>query len=265
MKDRIKAYVLSIYKLRYFLKHLVALDLKNKFRRSKLGLLWTFISPLCITLIMSVIFSAVFKNDIVTYTPYILSGTLFWDLFAGCFQGGSYAIVSNQFYLRQCNHPYSLYTLKTALGYVVTFLIAMISLLLWLAFINPMGILIGIVHLPITLLFYFAIAWSGTTIASYTYAKYRDYPMMATLILQAMWYVSPVFLQESVFKGNDALFTWFSYNPITHLLNLIRMPFLNNRIPTGLDYLESLGFTLLLALLAYRISKKNGKELIFYL
>lgn len=265
MTERIKAYFGKLYEMRYFIWHLVKLDLRNKFRRSKLGMMWTFISPLCLTMIMAVVFATVFKQDIATYAPYILSGILVWDILGSSFQAGSYAIISNQFYIRQCNHPYSLYTLKSSLVYLVTFLIAMISLLLWLVFVNPLGILYGALFIIPALLIYFPISWAGTTIAAYTAAKYRDYPMMIPLIMQALWYVSPVFFQESMFESNPILYKWFLYNPISCILNLIRAPFLYNRAPALMDYGISILFAVVLGLWAYRIAHKNGKEVIFYL
>ena len=265
MKERITAYCKKMFEMRFFIWHLVKLDLRNKFRRSKLGMMWTFISPLCLTMIMAVVFATVFKADIATYAPYILSGILVWDILGSSFQAGSYAIITNQFYIRQCNHPYSLYTLKSTLVYLVTFLIALLSLVVWLIFINPKGILIGALFLIPALIFYFPISWAGTTIAAYTAVKYRDYPMMIPLIMQALWYVSPVFFQEEMFKSNDLLYKWFLYNPISGILNLIRAPFLYNRAPSLRDYCISFAFAALLSLWAYRIAKKNGKETIFYL
>ena len=265
LKQNLLSYFSCVYALRFFLTHLVVLDLKNKFRRSRLGILWTFLSPLFLTMIMSIIFSIAFNSDIVTYAPYILSGILFWDVFSSAFQAGSSAIISNQFFIRQCNHPYSFYTLKSALVYVITFLIAILSLVIWMIFVNPLGIIYGLIFILPALIIYFFVAWAGTNIAAYVCAKYRDYPMVAPLVLQALWYVSPVFLPESVFKSNEYLLMWFNFNPITHLLNLIRNPFLENTIPTLEDYVISVLFAFLLGIFSILISKKMGKDIIFYL
>lgn len=260
-----KEYWSKMFDMRFFIWHLVKLDLRNKFRRSKLGMMWTFISPLCLTLIMAAVFSIVFKNDIATYAPYILSGILFWDLVNSSFQAGSTAILANQYYIRQCSLPYSLYTLKSSLVYLITFLIATISLIIWLIFVNPLGIVLGIAFLIPALIVYFPISWAGTTIAAYTAAKYRDYPMMIPLIMQALWYVSPIFFQEEMFAKNPFLYKWFLYSPISCLLNLIRKPFLYNSVPAPKDYIISIVFAIILGLCAHHIAKKNGKEIIFYL
>ena len=136
-----KSYIEKLYESRYFWTHLARIELKNKFRRSKLGILWTFISPLCLTAIMSVVFATAFHVDIASYAPYILSGILCWDVFSSAFVGGSYSIISNDAYIRQFNHPITIYTLKSAIVYTISFAIALLALVVWTLFLAPINIL----------------------------------------------------------------------------------------------------------------------------
>lgn len=261
----IKAYYKEMYKLRFFWMHLTGLELKNKFRRSKLGFLWTFVSPLCLSGIMGAVFATVFHLEIVGYVPYVLSGMLFWDLVSASFNAGGYTIIGNESFIRQCNHPLTLYTFKSALVYVITFLIALISLALWIAVSAPLNILLGLLTLPLTLLIYFAFSWAATTIAGYTCAQYRDYPMMTPLVLQVVWYVSPIFFQKEMFESNPGLFTWFQINPITHMLNLLREPLLYGRWPSPGDYAICFAFVLSFIFWAVWLNRKKEKDIIFYL
>lgn len=263
--EEIKEYWKKIYEVRYFLWYMVKLELENKFRRSKLGILWTILNPFLLSVLMGVVFGVAFKMDVLTYMPYILSGILFWDMFSSGFGAGGLAIVSSGEFIRQCNYPMTLYTLKSALVYTITFLIAIFALLPWILVIYPQNIILGIVTLPVTVMIYFLVTWSATTIASYTNVQYRDYPMLIGLILQAIWYVSPVFFDENMFHGHRALTTWFNANPITHLLNLLRAPFLKGNIPSLEDYLISLAVVLLLAVWAWYINRKKERDVIFYL
>lgn len=255
----------KLYDLRYFWMHLVKIDLKNKFRRSKLGILWTFISPLCLTAIMATVFSVAFHYDILDYTPYVLSGILFWDIVTSSFSAGGFSVIGNDCFIRQCNHPITMYTLKSSLVYIITFLIAMISLMIWVVIRSPLNVVIGILTLPITVVIYFAFSWGATTIAGFTCAQYRDYPMMVPLILQVFWYLSPVFFQESLFASNELLYLWFRVNPITHMLYLIRKPFLNGILPSWKDYFICLLFVIIIDLWAVYIVKRKGRSIIFYL
>lgn len=258
-------YLQKIYKARFFWSHLAKIELKNKFRRSKLGILWTFINPLMMTGIMSVVFSTVFHQDIVTYAPYILSGILFWDLVNSAFIGGAMTIIGNESYIRQFSHPISIYMLKSSIVYIISFLIALISLVIWVLIIAPQNLMIGFLSLPFTTLLFFVLAFCGTIISAYTNTRYRDYPQMMPLIMQTLWYLSPVFFQESMFKQNNILYLWFSINPITHMLQLIRAPFLSGIYPSKMNYFISILCVAFFALWAYKIEKKNSKDIIFYI
>lgn len=260
-----KEYLQRVYDARYFWIHLARIELKNKFRRSKLGILWTFISPLCLTAIMSVVFSVAFKSDLATMAPYILSGILTWELVSSSFVGGASVIVANDSYIRQFNHPITIYTLKSAIVYTISFLISMIALIIWTAVVNPVHLVAGLLSLPLTCFLLFFFSWGAVTIAAYTNTKYRDYPQMVPLILQALWYISPVFMQESLFLSSPVLSTWFRINPVTHLLYLVRKPFLNGRFPDPIDYLYMLGIIAVVLFFAWRINKKNEKTIVFYI
>ncbi len=263
--EGIKKYYKHMIHMRYFIAHLVTIGLKNQFRRSKLGILWTFISPLCLTAIMGVVFSVAFHYELQDYLPYVLSGILFWDIFSKSFIAGSSTIIGYDSFIRQCNHPITLYTLSNSLLFTTSFLISMIALAIMTVFRSPLFLICGIISLPITIVIYAIFAWSGTTISSFIGVQFRDFPMAATLILQVLWYLSPVFLQESLFASNPLLFTWFNINPITHMLNLIRKPFLYGCFPSLLDYAISCCFTVLMVMVAYYVNKKKEKTAIFYL
>lgn len=260
-----KNYWLKIYESRYFWSHLSKIDLKNKFRRSKLGLLWICVSPLCLMLIMSAVFGTVFKQDMVSYAPYILSGLLFWNIMTDSFVAGSNSIIGSEAYIRQFNHPVSIYPLKASLTGIASFAISMLSLIVIMIFIHPVNIVIGIISFPIAMIIYFILEWTSTIIAAFIGTKYRDYPQLAALILQAIWYVSPVFFQESMFEKNKYLYLLFICNPITHFLNLIRDPFLNGKFPSLVSICVSTGTVSVMALFAFLINKKNAKDIIFYI
>lgn len=263
--EGIKSYYKRMYQMRYFIAHLVKIGLKNQFRRSKLGILWTFISPLCLTAIMAVVFSVAFHYDYKDYLPYVLSGILFWDLFSKSFVAGSSTIMGFDSFIRQCNHPITLYTLSNSLLFTTSFLISMISLAIMTLVKAPFNLIFGIVTLPFTIIIFAIFAWCGTTISAFIGVQFRDFPMAVTLLLQVVWYLSPVFFQEEMFDANKILYTWFKINPITHMLNLIRKPFLYGKIPDLTDYIYCICFVSVMAIIAFCVNKKKEKNAIFYL
>lgn len=264
MKE-IKKYYEHMFEMRYFIKYLVYIGLKNKFKRSKLGILWTFVSPLCLTIIMSVVFSVAFHYNYTDYLPYVLSGILFWDLVSQSFISGSSTVMAYDSFMRQCNHPVTLYTLSNALLYTISYLISMIALLIIILITNPANIIIGLLSLPLTVVIFFIYSWCGTTISALIGVQYRDYPMAAQLVLQAVWYLSPVFFDESMFVSNPYIFKWFQINPITHMLFLLRKPFLHGEFASIIDYTYCVGFAVLMIIISYIMVLKKERNAIFYL
>jgi len=260
-----KQYLYKIYRTRYFWSHLARCELKARFRRSKLGLLWTVLQPLILTIIMAFVFSTIFKQTLGEYAVYILSGIIVWDLMTGSVVAGGNSILSAEQYIRQFNHPITIYTLRSAVLNIITFSIELVALLIWITLTKPINIILGIITFPLTAILLFLLSWPLTTIAGYSNCKYRDYPQIMMLIMQAIWYVSPVMFQRQMFEGNVYLKWFYDHNPITHILNLIRSPFLYGELPSILDYVYVIIAIIVFCYLAYRINKENERKIIFYL
>lgn len=263
--QNIIAYIKRIYKSRYFWFYLAKSDIRFKYRRSKLGGVWAIIQPLGLTIIMAVVFSTVFKEPLGDYAVYILSGLIGWNLINAAIISGGQCFIGTTQYIRQYNHPKIIYSLKSSLVFMYTFLMELIGLGLWVLLFKPYNILIGIISLPITLLLLFLIVWEVTTIAAYINSQYYDYPQMVGLILQALYYISPVFFKEDMFMANKVLSYIYIYNPVTHILNLIRKPFLEGKMPSLFDYEYVLIMIILLFFCTKIINKKYEKKIIFYL
>lgn len=262
---RMREYWKKIYKTRFFWSHLALNDLKARFRRSKLGLLWTVLQPLFLTLILSFVFSTVFKQPLGSYSLYVLSGIVVWDLMQTSVVGGGSSLFASEQYIRQFNHPISIYTLRYAILNIVTFLMELIALTIWICFFKPENLLLAVFTVPLTLILYFPLIWGIVTIAGYSGAKYRDYPQIMVLVMQMIYYFSPVFFKQEMFLSSDVLKFIFNLNPITHILNLVRYPFVYMKLPTTVDYFYVILIDVLIVLWAYRVNKKNEKKVIFYL
>ncbi len=69
--------------LRYkdLVRTLVARDLKVRYRRSVMGFLWTMLEPLLTMLVLTAVFSTVFRFDVENFPVYALAGILFFNFF----------------------------------------------------------------------------------------------------------------------------------------------------------------------------------------
>ena len=74
-------YIQNFIKFRPLLEELVSRDIKIKYRRSVLGVLWTVLNPLFMMVILSIVFSNLFRFDIENYPVYILSGQVIYNFY----------------------------------------------------------------------------------------------------------------------------------------------------------------------------------------
>lgn len=257
-------YFADIWAARYFWWHLAMSDLRSRWRRSFFGVFWSIIQPLGLTLLLSFVFSRIFNNDIGMYAPYILSGMIIWEYVTTTVQGGAMAFVQADAYIKQTRHPLAIYTLRTAVSGLAVLSLASTTLFLWVLLAMPQNISWSWLAVPTILPILLALVWPLATIMAYFSTRFRDIPYALGLVFQAMWFVSPIYFEESVFRNGD-LHLLLDYNPIFHLLEIVRAPLLRGEWPEPLNYVWVIGTAAVLALLATLVGRRAEKRVIFYL
>ena len=77
-----QAFFTELYKYRYLIQVLVVRDIKKKYRRSILGVLWSILNPLLMMAVTSMVFSTIFRFDIPNYLLYLLTGQILFNFYA---------------------------------------------------------------------------------------------------------------------------------------------------------------------------------------
>jgi lipopolysaccharide transport system permease protein len=221
------------------------------------------VMPLVLTLMMTLIFGSLFKTQISEYAPYVLSGLIVWDFIVSCVVGGCGSILVSEAYIKQFRHPIAIYPLKTTIVNISTFLIAFLSLLVWLILSNPQHVMLGLLSLPLSILCLVLLGFPLTIFTSFTHIKYRDFAQVIGLVMQLAWYLSPVFFKREMFSS-PKLGMLIQFNPISHVLDLIREPFLYGRWPSLTNYAVVLGTALCFYIIAYIRIRREESSLIFY-
>jgi len=260
----LKKYLQGIWKSRYFWIHLSFSDLRSRWRRSFFGILWTIIQPLGMTLLLAFVFGKIFKVEIREYAPYILSGMVIWEFITASTIGGALAFVQADAYIKQCNHPLAIYTLRIVFTNTMVLCLSSLSLVLWVLIVMPENFswswLAALTIFPVLGL----IAWPLATFLAYIAARFRDLPHALGLILQAMWFVSPIYFEAKIFRGGD-LHGLVDYNPIFHMLEIVRAPLLHGAWPTLENFIYCFGSVAILFTCAILLGKRAEKKVIFYL
>lgn len=261
--DQHRAYLSEIFKYYNFWISLAQTDLRNRFRRTKIGIIWIVIQPFMFTLILSLIFHIVFKKEFLDFSVYVFSGITLWTWFSESVLMGATSIIQSEPFIRQQRLPLVVYSMRTFIVSLITYLLSFVGLSIWFLLTGHMPGLYALL-LPLNILFIGLTFFPLVVFSSVIGTLYRDYRQFSQIILQALWFISPVFMDKSVFL-NPGLYIWDYFNPVSNMLELIRKPLSENMLPTWENYFFTALFGLTAWVLAYLFIKRHEKHLIYYL
>ena len=119
----------SFAEKRFLLKQLVKRDLTSKYKDSVLGIIWSFINPLCIMLIFTAIFSVLFRFQIKNFPVYFLTGRVIYEFFIAATKGAMQSIRGNASILKKIYVPRYMFAISSISYEFINFLISLIILL----------------------------------------------------------------------------------------------------------------------------------------
>jgi ABC-type polysaccharide/polyol phosphate export permease len=247
---------------------LVKMDLRTRYRRSVLGLGWSLLHPILMTIILCLVFSELLKTDEpwTRYAPFLLVGLATWSYILQASSFGCHAFFMNESYIRQCSLPLAIYPLRSVLGASFHFLVALGVALVMVTALDPsrMNWAVIAMNLPPTLLLLFAFAWSMAILTSLANVFFQDTQHLIDVAFQALFYLTPIFYKPEMLTGHGL--GWVvDFNPFAKFVTLVREPILDGTTPDASIYLFAIGTTLVTGIAAAWLLNRWQKKLIFHL
>ena len=118
----------------FLIKQLVSRDFKTKYKRSVLGMAWSFLNPLLTMSVQYIVFSTLFKSDIPNYPVYLLTGIVFFNFFSEAVSMGMTSITGNASLIKKVYMPKYIYPVARILSSLVNFALAILPLFLVMLF-----------------------------------------------------------------------------------------------------------------------------------
>ena len=119
-------YLERVWACRYFWLSLVKIDLRARYRRSLLGVGWSLLRPIALTVILCVVFQRLFhRADVWSYAPNLLAGLACWDYITTATRQGCQCFFQGESYIRQHPAPVAIFPLRIALAETFHFLVGL--------------------------------------------------------------------------------------------------------------------------------------------
>lgn len=264
--DSYPRYVAKIFSemwtYRFALKNFVVNNLRTRYRRSVLGFLWSLLNPLFFMIILAVVFSTIFKQNIRTYSIYIFSGMIPWLYINASITMGCQTLINAEGFLKKVYIPKLLFPVVSVTTETVNFFLSIVSLYLLGIFVGfPIKITILYLPLVIFITFLFNLGW--VLILSVTTIFFRDMTHLVAIVFQALFYLAPIIYPlESIPEQYRSLFL---FNPFYYFIILFRKVIYGEPALVWLDWVAPIGLMLVVLLVGLYILKRLDRTIVYRL
>jgi len=216
MKEKISTF----WRYRFLLSNLINRDIKVKYRRSKLGILWSVLNPLMMMCVMTLVFSHIFRFGIENYAVYILSGQLIFNYFTESTNMAMESVIGYSPLIKKVYVPKYIFPLEKSCFAFVNMVFSLIALVVVMfltgASFYPTFVL---AVYPLFTLFFFSLG-IGLFLSS-SAIFFRDIIHLWSVFTTALMYASAIIYPVSMLEGS--LMGYLIYlNPIFWYIDAFR-------------------------------------------
>lgn len=252
----------NIIKYNFLITQLVLRDIKIRYRRSILGILWSILNPLFFTLIVYIVFSSIFKSDIKNFALYVMIGQVIFSFFVESSMSAMDAIVSNGALIKKVYIPKYIFPIARVISSFINMCFSLLALLL-VIFITGAKFYISYTFLPLLFLYLFIFCIGIGLILASINVFFRDTRHLYTILITALSYISAIYYPISIIPKNyrDVL----SLNPIYKFIEFGRELIINGNFPTFKSNLICFIIAIIFLLVGIFVFKRSENKFIFYI
>lgn len=238
----------------FAIRQLVSREVKRKYARSYLGILWSVLNPLLSMAVLSMIFSTMFKRSIENFPIYYLTGSIFWSLFNTATNTAMSALVDNKTLLMRVKMPKQTFVMARVYTALVNFGYSCIAYLVMLLVfqIEPSWYML-LFPIPVVCVLLFSMGLGY--ILSILYVFFGDIKYLYSVILTLWMYLSALFYPVSQLP--EEMQQLVGMNPIYLVINFARQCVMYQTCPELMEWVKMIAWGLGVFILGYWFFKKN--------
>ncbi len=243
---------------------LARLDLVRRYTATMLGLAWAVLSPILMAAVIGLVFARLFGVELQSFLPYLFLNLTLWGFFVACLDGGAIAFLAAEGYIKQIPRV-SLFTyplrmifaafVTLALGLVAAAFVALVFggtvTAAWLCIVPGLAA-------------WFLFGFSIACISGVLNTAVRDFQYIQTVGIQALFYATPVMFPAELLVSHG-LAWMLTFNPLYHLMVLVRVPMLSNQVPELNHYIAAVATVGVALSIAYLGVERARPRLVFWL
>ena len=232
-------------------------EIKRKYARSVLGIIWSVLNPLLSMVVISMVFSTMFRRSIQNFPIYYLTGQIFWTLFQTSTTASMTALVDNRSLLLQAKLPKQVFMLSRIYTALVNFAYTCIAyVLMLLVFQVPLNPVMPLFFVAVILMVLFSMG-IGYALAT-AYVFFADIRYLYGVFLTFLMYLSAIFYPVDALP--EAMQRVIGVNPVYVMIAFARQSILEGTVPEPIEWVKALAWSIGSLVVGLLIFKTNENK-----
>lgn len=236
------SFISVFVKYRALIDQLVMRDIKTKYRRSVLGLLWTVLNPLLMMVVLSIVFSYFFSRygNIENFPVYLLCGQVIFNFFNESTSIAMGSIIHSGELIKKVYVPKYLFPISKVMSSGVNLLASMIALVIVMvvtrARVTP-TVMLAVFPLTYVLLFSVGVSLFLSAAA----VSFRDLLHLYGVLTTAWMYLTPMIYPMEILENAPRWVVFIvNINPLTAFIKIFRCVVLEGVTAPAILHVQSL-------------------------
>jgi len=218
----------ELFEYRALLRNLVTRDIKVRYKRSVLGVLWTMLNPLLMMIVFSIVFSSVFRFTFEHFTIYFLSAYVLWTFVSQTTSWSTACLLGHAALIRKIYMPKEVFVVATVLSGLVNLLISLVPLALIMLLVRH-PIHASVLFLPVPILIAAVFSLGVSLLLAGVCIEFNDVVQIYQALLLAWMYLTPIVYPVEAIPLE---YRWIiRINPMYYLVEAFRTPIFAGTLP----------------------------------
>jgi ABC-type polysaccharide/polyol phosphate export permease len=220
----------ELVRYRSLLHLMIVNEMKVRYKRSTIGVLWTVLVPVLNTAVLAFAFSKTFSASTANYPLYVLAGMVFWSFFSQTTLASMRTLVWGGSLLKRVYIPRTIYATAAVGSGILNLVITLLPILVvMIAAGHPLSL--SLLFLPVALLLGAMFVLGLSLVLSTLAARFADVTHVYQVVLQAWFFLTPIIYPVEALPADYV--PYLSLNPLYPMLELFRAPIYAGTLPAG--------------------------------
>lgn len=266
-KVAFKKDIVAMKRYKYLLYDLVSRDIKTKYRRSVLGILWSVLNPLLMMLVLTAVFSQIIRVEVEGgFALFYLTGYIIFSFVSESSSFSLVSVINGGGLIKKVYLPKYVFPLEKTIFSFVNMLFSLIAFVLVFVIFLITGQVephLTMLLFVVPMLYVFVFALGLNLVLSTLNVFFRDVGHLWGVFMTVWMYATPIIYPISMVP--EWLQSIIRFNPLYHYVTYFRNVMIYGTLPSLTDNLICIGFSVMMLAIGVTAFRKSQDNFVLHI